>query len=352
VLQSGASGANATVLGQTITVNTGSIAAALAGGTPVAGIVTKNSNPVVTSMDVTATNSPYTITDLTVQFDANSNATYGEAGDTPTSLSTVNLMDGGTTLASLPAASSLTYSGLNLLIPANTTKTLTISVSVANIGTGAGLTGEKVSAKITTFKNLDNTGASTTTTANVIGNSIYAYAAVPQIDVVAPTTTVLNNNTQGALIKFQVQGIGGTIGFEQLKFDVTKTSAIVLTAPILWDVTANASVTLSTSTLTNVGAGSASGTVSVTTSSEQQVSTAHIYELRMNIASVSTAGDYVSTNITGGTAYFVSNTAANAKGTGYFVWSDRSAVPHSDTSSDWTRDNGIKNLPQGQTMTH
>jgi len=337
------------IAGQVITYKAGSVSTALNASSPTAAILNSNQSLDVAKWDVTATNDSITITEATVKFDAGNNGTFGQgSADIPTSLTQVTL--GGVTK---PASDTVVFTGLNITVPANSVQTLTANVTVGNIGTGAGLTGEKITAQLATFKYLDSQGAESNPTPATPGNATYAYKAVPQIDTPSPVTGTLANGAPVTLYRFNVTGQGGTIGFEKVIFTVNKVSAVTIANPVLWDVTANQAVTLATNSLNGLGAGSTSGTASLTVA-EQQVSGTRTYEFRADVGSVTTAGDFITTKIAGNSAYFVSDTAANAlstQGVGNFVWSDRSALPHSDTSTDWTRDNGIKTLPtNGQTL--
>jgi hypothetical protein len=245
---------DAVVAGQTIAYAAGTFAEALSPSTPVAAIVYANNSVDLGSYDLTATNDSYTVSEVTVTF-----------GGLPTSLQTVILKDGGTTIGSQPAATSVTFTGLSILVGANQVKTITVSATTGNVGAGSGATGENITVTLSSVKKADSQGTVTTDTSLALaGSATYAYKAVPQIDSVALPSTVLGDGNM-VLAKFQVQGQGGTVGWKQIVFTVTKTNAIGITGTSLWDMTTGQQVTLTTNTIAGTlaaGAGT-SGTVTM-----------------------------------------------------------------------------------------
>ncbi|MBX4204971.1 MAG: hypothetical protein KW788_02140 [Candidatus Doudnabacteria bacterium] len=319
--------------GQTIIYGAGTVATAVSGSTPIAAILYSNQTADVAQLDVITTNDSFTITELKVKFAA-----------LPTSLTQVHLKDGGSVLQSQPAAASVTFTGLSIPVGANVTKTLTAAVTVGNVGTGAGATGESVLATFDDVKTLNSQGTEATDATDRAGTAQYAYKTTPQIDAVALGTTALSNSNV-VLNKFQVQGNGGTIGWKKLVFTVTKTSAPVVTNATLWDMTAGGTQVAGAATLTTVGSTNLSGSIAFVATTEQQISSAHVYELRADVAS-SVAGDSISSKINNGTAYAASAAYATVAGTAANVaWTDRSLNGHSESTLDWTNENSIKNLP-------
>jgi hypothetical protein len=322
-----------TVSGQTITYGAGTVASAVSGSTPVAAILYSNTAFDVTSFDITTTNDAFTVTEVIVKFPA-----------LPTTLNQVSLKDGGTVLATMSAATSLTFTGLSIPVAANTTKTLTINVTTGNVGTGSGATGEDVTATLDSFKTVNSLGTLAQDTNDRAGSAMHTYRAVAQIDAVSlPTTTLANTNV--VLNKFQVQGIGGTVGWKKLVFTVTKTSAPVITNAKLYDMSAGGTEVLGTPTLTTVGSTNLSGSIAFVATTEQQVSGTHIYELRADVAA-SVSNDSITSKINNGTAYAASAAYATVAGTAANVaWTDRSLNGHSESSLDWANENAMKTLP-------
>ena len=173
---------------------------------------------------------------------------------------------------------------------------------------------------------------------------MHAYKAVAQIDAVSlPTSGLSNSNV--VLDKFQVQGMGGTVGWKKLVFTITKTSAPVVTNATLWDMTAGGIQVTGSPTITTTGNGDLSGSITYIATTEQQVSGTHVYELRADVASAA-AGDSISSKINNGTAYSTSADYSSVVATSpNFVWTDRSLNSHSESTFDWNNENFIKNLP-------
>ncbi len=319
--------------GQTIIYGAGSVATAVSGSTPIAAILYSNQTADVAQLDVITTNDGFTITELKVKFAA-----------LPTTLTQVHLKDGGSVLQSQPAAASVTFTGLSIPVAANATKTLTAAVTVGNVGTGAGATGESVLATFDDVKTLNSQGTEATDATDRAGLAQYAYKAIPQIDAVAlPTSGLSNSNV--VLNKFQVQGMGGTVGWKKIVFTATKTSAPVVTNATLWDMTAGGTQVAGVGTITTLGSTNLSGSIAFVATNEQQVSSAHVYELRADVAS-SVAGDSISSKINNGTAYAASAAYATVAATAANVaWTDRSLNGHSESTLDWTNENGMKTLP-------
>lgn len=98
--------------GQTIIYGTASITATVDSSSPVAGIVYDNQTVETADFKFAAVTSGYNVTDLTLTL--GSNAT--------TVAQNVMLYDGATLIATMPSATTVTFSGLNWNVPANMTK--------------------------------------------------------------------------------------------------------------------------------------------------------------------------------------------------------------------------------------
>ena len=121
---------------------------------------------------------------------------------------------------------------------------------------------------------------------------------------------------------------------------------------------------------TDIFAGASTGKLVFVADNEQQVTTSETYSLKANIGGTLTSGKYISVSIanptTGTTAtaangystiagsvFGTTNYTTNPITTGAsFVWTDRSANSHSESTSDWLNDFKVMNLPlDTQTMT-
>jgi len=327
---SSATTVNAWASGQTISASTASITAAQDPSTPVAAITAGNQTKAVAAFKFTTTNDQHTVSEIILSIPNN------------TTVQSVILKDGGTTLASMPGGASSTFSNLNIVIPANSTKILTVELTLVTVGIGAGTSGENVKVNLHSYKSApSSTGSISTTThgINVAGNNLYVYKAIPTITNVALPTGTLVNGTN-TLSKFTVSSGGtGTIGWHRFVFTYASSTGVTLASPTLWDADTNTQIVG-----TAVILGSAS-TITFYTDTEQQISGAKTYVLKATVGGAAT-DDYLNTSIAQPSSFVAPATAVSASSTAAsFIWSDVSAQSHSFTTADWNNDFLVKNLP-------
>ncbi|MDD5639944.1 MAG: hypothetical protein PHR47_04095, partial [Candidatus Pacebacteria bacterium] len=235
----------------------------------------------------------------------------------PTVVSAVNLKDGDTILASQPGASTVTFNlATPFTVPANSSKVLTVEMSLAGVGLGLGNSGANVKTNIVFASCLarstnGNLGAPTTDN-TVPGNSLYVYKAIPTISLVSLPTSTLATGTQ-TLSKFTINTNGtGSISWRQIIFALAKntsaadgdgSSPTIATAQ-LWDADSGIQVSTVTCTIASVGGhadvkeADATATVTCVSSGEEQVSGGKTYELRATIGGSVPASSYVNSRIT------------------------------------------------------
>lgn len=332
---------SAAASGQTISVGSGTITAAQDPSTPVAVITAGSQTKSVAAFKWTTTNDQFTISEVVVSIPSN------------TTVQNVILKDGSTTLSTQPGQASTTFSNLSVVVPANSTKVLTVELQLGSVGTGAGTSGENVKVNLHSYKSApSSTGAISTTTAglSVAGNNVFVYKAIPTITPVTLPTTALIAGTN-TISKFSISSGGtGTIAWTHLAFGYATSSGVTLTSPTLWDADTNTQITASSAV--NVLAGK----IVFDTATEQQISGAKNYLVKATVGGSLTTGSYVTTNLPAATTTASSPaTAAVATSSGTsvsFVWSDMSAQSHSLTTADWNADYLVKNLPtDSQTLT-
>ena len=325
--------------GQTLTVGTGSVAATLDASSPKAAILDDSGTPTSAAFKFTATNDSYTVTDMTVTV---SNAS---------AVSTVSLMDGSTVLASKPGATSLTFSGLNIAVPANDSagKVVSIQLTLSPVGVGAGTSDSAVTTALTAATARNSNGTSgAVTVSSATGNAMYVYKAIPTISRVALSSTAPSLGTM-TLGKFTIASNGGQINWDKLIFSVTKTGGtgeFAITSPTLWDDAGNSIA--GTGTATTLTATDTSGSISFVATSEEAINGSKTYVLKATVASTAlSSGDNINVTLdTGVTSHAAANTYANQASTASsFDWSDVSAASHSTTTSDWLSNYLVKNLP-------
>ncbi len=326
--------------GQQISVGTASITAAQDPSTPVAAITAGNQTKTAAAFKFTTANDQYTISELVISLAGNS------------TVQNIVLKDGATTIATMPGAASSTFSNLNIVVPANSTKVLTVDLQLGTVGQGAGTSGENVKVTLHSYKNApSSTGAISSTNSYVSGNNMYVYKAIPTITNVTLPTTALTAGAGATLYKFSISSGGtGTIGWTKLGFTIATSTNVTVSSFQVWDADANTQITGTAST-TYTASGAV---VEFNTLAEQQISGAKNYVLKATVGGTLASGAYVSTNMANPSTTFTSPAAATTATatTASFVWSDTSAQSHSLTTTDWSNDYLVKNLAtDSQTLT-
>jgi hypothetical protein len=345
-----ASATSGEATGQTLTAATGSITSAVDGSTPVAKLVAGGQTVNAAAWKFSAANDDFRIHQVVVAVD-NANS----AG----AVSTVVLKDGGTVVGSLPlSGTTVTFSGLNVMVPKDGDKVLTGDVVLGAVGIGGA--SSSVDAKLTmnSFKAYDSNGAETTDSNTRAGNTVSVVKAYPQISTVALPTTVLNAGEQ-TLAKFVVSGVGAEIGWKQITFTFSKTSPVALSSNSykLFEDGVEITSLVNDTASTSLGVGFTSGTLELTAQSERPVGTnGKTYELKATVAGSLTAGDNIQTKIanpSGTTPNGLPNRAyaTVAATTASFVWTDKSDNSHSTTTADWFNEALVKDLPTNQALT-
>jgi hypothetical protein len=307
----------------------------------VSALVTGNQTVGVAAYKFTTSNDQYTVSEITLSV------------PTSTTVSSLSLWDGATQVGtSLPVASgSSTFSNISWVVPANSTKVLTVKAAFGPVGYGMGSSGEQVQVTLHSYKNApSSTGTYTTTTSGAVsGNTMYVYKVVPTITNSNLSTSILAAGTN-TLAKFSIGSGGGTIGWSKIGFTVTTSTNVTVSSIELWDFDSNTQITGTAST-TYTSTGLVSEFLPL---NEQQVSGSKNYIVKATVGGTLATGAYVSTKIANPTTTFgrpLAATTATASPAS-FVWSDLSAQNHSVSTSDWNKDFLVKNLPtDSQTLT-
>ncbi len=334
--QSAATVTGSQATGQVLTAATGSIASAVSGANPAAKIVAGNSTSSAAAFDFTATSDNFTIYELVFDMDSGSLAAGAVAN--------VIVKDGSTVVASAPLnGSSVSFTGLNVTVPNNDTKTLTVDLQYGNVGVGAASTAANAKLNLESFKARDSVGNITTSTTERSGNNIYVHRSYPSIAAVALPSSVLVAG-EVVLSKFNLTANANTVGVKKIVWDISKSSDAVLasaaaSAKLLVD--GSDVSTLGAFTSTGIGAGQTAGTITFIFTSEYQISSgvAKLFELKDTVSSLGSTGSIV-TQLKTDTAAAGPNTYAIVAATGAnLVWTDRSDTSHSESTDDWMNDN-------------
>ncbi len=336
---SGQAVTSSVVAGQQISISTGSLTASVSATTPVAANVVGNTMPMVASYKFNASNDAFTITELT--------ATTTDSS----AISEVIFKDGATEIGRQPFNGNYaTKTGLALLIPANTSKTIDVYVSLGSVGTNAGQTGSNVGISIRGMKYRNSNGVETTATssmtevATLLGNNQFVYKTKPVITNVALPTSVLTAGTM-SVYKFQVAAdAGGTLSWRKISLNVgtsAPSGAFTVTGWTLYDA-ANESTALA-----NVNASSGSAVmVDFTSSVDQEVSGSKTYVVKATIGGSPVTGSTVSHSIGTGVSVHTNPVVFSSVGVpSRFTWSDQAITPHTASVASWNDEYLVRNLP-------
>ncbi len=344
--------------GQTMTIGSGSITATIdSNSNPSSAIVDDSGTVTSGAWKFAAVTDSYTVTDITMTLGSSSAVT------------TVALKVGGTTIATKPAATSMTFSGLNIAVAANTNVVMTAELTMSPIGVGAGTTDSSLLTTLTAFTARNSSGTSAAgTESNPAGPTLYAYKAIPTVSYVALPNSDLQAGSNITIAKFSISSNGtGTIAWKQVMLEISKTATPTIasvqlvnsdTSEVITSVfTFNNETVNATPTVCGADATSCELLVTVGTNADDDVTKpAGNYEIRATIGGSIATTDNVSVkmdrNTTSHTGANVFTTVSNQGGgasnanDASFTWSDESASATGDTGvSTWNDDFLVRNTP-------
>ncbi len=330
--------------GQTLTAGAGSLTITADASTPTSPIVYSDNQTVRTAaFKFASVNTGYKVTDITLTIPA--------AG--ATIANTVNISSTtGSFSASMTAGATMTFSGLNWNIPANTNAVLNVDLVLGSVGFSAGTSGASLATALTDVTATSAaTGVSAAATeSNPAGTTFYAYAATPTITQteLSSSESLLGTGTKN-VAKFAVSSNGGEISWKKLIFTVTRaiSGTDTLATPTLWDADTNTQIAGTPAFTGSVEAdGGTAGTITFVATNEQQINGTKNYILKVVVAGTITDGDNLNVSIAQPSSYVAPAAYATVAGTtSSFTWSDMSASSHSESTTDWSNGFGIKNLP-------
>lgn len=368
--------------GQTLTFGSGAWATSLAGSSPLARIVAGNQTITAAEYEFSATNETYTIKEVTVK--------VGSAAIS-SAITAVQLYDGATAVGAATPFSQSTntaalITGLNVVVPAGTPKTLTAKLILNTIGAGFGTSGSDTALTLDSVKYADTNGVEATDATDRAGNVMLVYRTIPTVTQNTVSKTDIVNGSQYTLYSFTVAAnVAAPVYLKQLKLTTTwndnATTADTLEVEQLKlfedgsDITANVViqdedgntaestsglveaddtmvVSWATGTQGTVPAGQSrtyviKGVITGFTDAADSVT----FQLVGDSAVPTASHTYVNGTVTATTLWGLHDSAA-ATGSGEahnFIWSDGSANPHTDdenasSSADWTNGYKVLNL--------
>jgi hypothetical protein len=359
--------------GQTITFTSGSFATSTV-TPPDNQVVAGNQTVVAGTFKLTSSYQQYKVTEM--RFTANSNSA---------AITSASLYDGTTLLSTMPYDNTNSYfnfTGLNVVVPASTSKSLTLKWNLANVSYASSTSDVDTKAALTYVKYEDTDGAVSTDTNTRTANSTLVYKSVPTFAKVALTSAKLINNTAQDLYKFTVSApTQGPVSVKQFKVTLGWTDggggADSLELESIKLLRNGADITTSV-TITDEDGGNVKSTTGVTegddtivvtwtgtTEDEVTAGSSVTYTIRgtpqgFNVTDASTASspdavsldfipdsaaqtatyNYINigTSVTGVMKLYSSATANGSAENANLIWSDESAIAHSASTTAGTGD--------------
>lgn len=367
--------------GQTISNAAGSMASAIVTSSDTAiKLLVGNTTPKVASFRFTALNDTFTITDIgfTVAGTQTMGGTDAQTAVAAGAIRNFVVKSSGMAdkLVYLSSATTATSTGLSLSVPANNSngRVVDVYLNLNDVASSAATSGADVKVTLASYKALTSTGTVYNGGAeNDAGNSMYVYKSVPTVTLATLPSTRLVAGTN-TIAKFSIAAdSAGPIGWKKMLFTITKTAATDLggTSTIkLYDssgtevagtfATTSVDATHPTITTTNgnglFAASGTGGTLTFVATDEQQIAagSSETYSLKDSVSGTNAtiSGTYVSTSIPSNTTSWagprIYSTVASTFGLSTapsFVWTDRSANSHSESTADWNTDYKVVTIP-------
>ncbi|MFH1565008.1 MAG: hypothetical protein ABIC82_04115 [bacterium] len=361
---SGTSANVAAVPGQTITIQSGAITAAVDGGTPVTGIVVAGNDDVtVAKYKFTTQYTPVTLKDVTVQLItvANANSVISAKLD---------LDNDGTadTPAVVPVSGIFSFTGLAKELIANSNTTIGVMLKLNDVTTN-GTSGANLAMRMTGYK-YSIAGSDTTVASQTYdGNAQYIRNTIPIVAKNSSSTSLVNAEME--IYKFTVSAnSNANVALKQMKFAVAITDNTTDQTLLLQtfkffrgsdDISDNVSITDNSASPVNLKTSNFTESLSqviVRFTSEEVITKgiSQTYTLKATPSgfSVGAEDDYFTVQMSGDTAaatagytYLVDTDAtasesiaglgviANTSNANYnFIWSDNSKTVHTSTLTD------------------
>ena len=297
--------------GSTMTVaNAGTISAALApddADTEAGLVVASTSNVVLGKYKFTALNEELKVT----------KARFTVSTSSDDSISSLTLYDGSTVVGgpvAMQTSGIVDFTGVNFVVPKDSSKVLTVKTNLNAVGTGAASSGSDLALTFdydTSFE-ARGTGSGSSTlitsagSADITGRAKIIRKSKPTVSLVALPQTVLTTGDQ-SIMRFSVAAdAAGDVSFKKLTFTANATSNATLT------VTSNSSLRrvgdASNLTGRSVASGAACSagtagacTITVYLTNEEVISagSSRTYDLRITIGGALAVGDSISSTLNG-----------------------------------------------------
>lgn len=243
------------------------------------------------------------------------------------------------------ANATASFTGLTFYVPANNDANLEVLVGTPTTAASSQVSGKSINVSLAGgaghFKAVDTAGNQDT---NLNATDVFSGGTfVPRrsIPTLAMQPVSLSVPTAGQdLYRFTVTAdAAGAIDWKKISFAVSTTS-LTASGFTLYDVTSGSSAMNGSSVDAN-----SSGVVAIVADSVQQVGAGQTktYALRASSITGWNGGSQITISFQGDTGV-VTDTYSTVAGSHDIVWSDRSATGHSESTSDWTNGNLLKDL--------
>jgi hypothetical protein len=393
------------VTGQALTYTSGSLTTSFA-STPQNQTVSGNQEVEIGRWKFTSSYQNFTITQIKIDPDVASNA----SDNSEDVISYVTLWDGSTQVGTAQSFNNIDtngstggyyFTGLNVSLPASTSKTLTAKAMLTVPSATVGNSGLRIEPALTYAKYQNSQGAVSEDTNQRDGNSTYVYRSVPTLSLASTSTGGTFTNGQVVdLYSFKVAAPSqGDIHIKQFKIDVSWsdvntqdleiesikllkdgvdiTASVAITEEdsgesvedatgitedsskiiVTWDGTTEDTIGAGTSTTYTIR-GTPQGFDSVS-GSKDSVALSFSTDTA-DVTFGSTTVDFigfinVGTSLTGILKLYTSATANASAEDANLIWSDGSAVAHSSSTTagtgDWTNSYLLKDSLVSKTWT-
>lgn len=193
----------------------------LSPATPWIGYATGWSTVVTAVFDFKAENIQHTVKQL--KFKVGSS-------EANSAINSIQLYDGSNTIGSPSVfiGNNATIDVLNLIIPANTSKTIIVKLTLNSIGVGAGLSQSNVWLTLdeVSYQN-DTNGTLSTNTTDIVANAKYVYQSFPILtQIPVDTSTKIANGAARDILKFSIAApvtatTSSGISVKQIRFPIS-----------------------------------------------------------------------------------------------------------------------------------
>jgi len=342
----GGDASKSAVTGQTITIQNGGLTVAKASDSPLSAIIVGDTtDQLLAKFTFSANYEAFTVDEMRI-------STQSTTTDDFTGVYLKYKDADGVTITTSPLPfvnGTSTFTGQTLYVPANDTADLEVYGNVNAVGAGYADTGDRPIITLKYAKASSNSSSTyvVATTTPSSGNQMLLYKTAPTVAISGTTAGTLVNGTNN-LYSFTIGANSkGDVGVKKITFHVApsmSTSSDTIGSFKFYrgstDITDLVSITEGTATGTNLKTGNLNSSQSATSvvvvfNSEEVITedTSQTYYLKANVTGVNQVGESISTYIKDDTSY--ASPATYSVSIGNFVWSDRSALSHSTSTSDW-----------------